>query len=219
MGKARLFIADDHTLLLDAFRNLLESEFDVVGTAEDGRSAVEVAAKLAPDVILLDIGMPRMNGIEAGRLLHKALPQTKIIFLTMYADSHYISQALSDGARGYVLKRSAASELVAAIRTVLAGDVYVTPYVADSTVRSLMKGSRKALVLSPRQREVLQLVAEGHSVKEIATELKISPRTVEFHQNRIRETLGIRSIAELTQYAIRSGLLPIPTEEPYQGKN
>ena len=208
MKRARLLLADDHTLLLDAFRNLLEPEFEIVGTVEDGRSLLEAAPKLNPDVILIDVAMPLLNGIEAARRLKKMMPHTKLIFLTMHGEPSYVTQALHDGASGYVLKRSAASELVAAIHEVLKGGIHVTPLVTKGMVDTLVKGPPKPLGLTARQREVLQLVAEGKSVKKIASLLEISPRTVEFHQARIRDTLGVRSAAELTKYAIRSGIVP-----------
>ena len=208
MKRARLLLADDHTLLLDAFRNLLEPEFEIVGTVEDGGSLLEAAPKLNPDVILIDVAMPLLNGIEAARRLKKMMPHTKLIFLTMHGEPSYVTQALHDGASGYVLKRSAASELVAAIHEVLKGGIHVTPLVTKGMVDTLVKGPPKPLGLTARQREVLQLVAEGKSVKKIASLLEISPRTVEFHQARIRDTLGVRSAAELTKYAIRSGIVP-----------
>jgi DNA-binding NarL/FixJ family response regulator len=212
--RPRVLLGDDHTLVLEGFEQLLQPELDVVGKAEDGRALLNAARKLKPDVILLDISMPLLNGIDAARQLRRLVPATKIIFVTMHADQVYVTEAFRAGASGYVLKRSAASELVTAVREVLAGRFYVTPLVAKNAVQPLTKGQSKTGGLSvadltPRQREVLQLVAEGRSAKEIGAILKISVKTVEFHKASITQGLGLHKAAELTKFAIQTGLVEI----------
>ena len=212
MTKPRVLLADDHTLVLEGFRKLLEEEFELVGTVEDGRALLTTAPILQPDVVLLDIAMPSLNGIEAARQLKKMMPEVKIIFVTMHADSAYVTEGFRAGASGYLLKRSAAAELAQAIHAVLRGQHYVTPLITSDLVRALIDSppehqSRPA-ALTPRQREVLQLVAEGHSLKEIANTLKISVKTVEFHKAQIMEQLNLHTTAELTKYAITHGLTP-----------
>ena len=190
MKRARLLLADDHTLLLDAFRNLLEPEFEIVGTVEDGRSLLEAAPKLNPDVILIDVAMPLLNGIEAARRLKKMMPHTKLIFLTMHGEPSYVTQALHDGASGYVLKRSAASELVAAIHEVLKGGIHVTPLVTKGMVDTLVKGPPKPLGLTARQARSAPTSGGGKVGKEnreppgnIAQNRRIPPGS---HQRYIR---------------------------------
>lgn len=185
---------------------MLEPEFDLVGTAADGRALLLLAEQLRPDVILLDISMPLLNGIDAARQVKQIVPKAKLVFLTMHADVAYLHEALRVGASGYLLKRSAVSELATAIREVLKGRVYVTPLVARNLSGPLAKGELSTQ-LTPRQREVLQLVAEGKSGKEIATILRISPKTVEFHKWSISHKLGLYSTAELTRYAIAHGIV------------
>ena len=210
MTKPRVLLADDHTLVVEGFRKLLEEEFDLVGTVEDGRALLKTAPTLRPDVVLLDITMPSLNGIEAARQLKKMMPEVKIIFVTMHADPAYVTEGFRAGASGYLLKRSAAAELAQAIQAVLKGQHYVTPLITMDLVRTLIDGSPEhqpgLAPLTPRQREVLQLVAEGHSLKEIANTLKISVKTVEFHKAQIMEQLNLRTTAELTKYAIAHGL-------------
>ncbi len=209
--KTRVLLADDHKIVLEGLKGILEDEFDLVGTAEDGRALVEQAKKLKPDVIVADVSMPLLNGLEASQQLKKANSQAKFIFLTMHPDVSYATRALEAGASGYVLKHSAPSELVQAIREALQGRVYVTPMIAKDVLQSFMDGStgarRAHLELTPRQREVLQLVGEGHSAKEIAKILNISTRTVEFHKYRIMEDLNLRTNAELIQYAVKHGIV------------
>ncbi len=208
--RARLLIADDHTLVVEAFRRLLERDFDLVGEAEDGRVLLQTAARLKPDVILLDIGMPLLNGIDAARQLKKIVPTTKLVFVTMYSDPEYVREAFRAGARGYILKRSAASELITAINEVLKGRYYITPLVTREALGPLLANAdQKRGRLTPRQREVLQLVAEGRSAKEIGAILHISTKTVEFHKSSIMDELGSRSTAELTRYALEHGLVGI----------
>jgi DNA-binding NarL/FixJ family response regulator len=213
MRRPRLLLADDHTLVLEGFRKLLESEFDLVGTAENGRALVAAAQQLKPDLILLDISMPLLNGIEAARQLSKILPHTKLVFLTMHADPAYVTEAFRVGASGYLLKRSAASELVNAVHEVLRGRCYVTPLVTREVLHSFLGPAPKSGAspgdLTTRQREVLQLTAEGHSTKEIAAILNVSVKTVEFHKARLMRQLGLRGTAELTKYAIQHGIVEL----------
>lgn len=217
MKRARILLADDHTLVLEGIRKLLESHFDLVGAVEDGRAVLEVAPKVDPQVIVLDISMPLLNGIDAARQLRKVVPDAKIVFLSMHADPTYVTEAFRAGGSGYLLKRSAATELIFAIEEVLKGRYYVTPAVAKdvigptlgetdgSSARPPEDGPR----LTPRQREVIQLVAEGKSIKEIAAILGISVKTVEFHKSRIMEELGRHTTAELTRYAVAHGLVSL----------
>lgn len=216
MKRPRVLLADDHTLVLEGFRRLLEPEFDIAGVVEDGLAVLEAARTLKPDVVLLDISMPRLNGIDAARQLRRLVPRTRIIFVTMHADPAYVREAFRAGASGYVLKRSAATELAAAIRAALADRFYVTPLVTKEALAFLTNThgrakpkSASAADLTPRQREVLQLVAEGRSAKEIAVLLKISIKTVEFHKSSIAQQLGISRAADLTKFAIRAGLVPM----------
>jgi DNA-binding NarL/FixJ family response regulator len=211
MSKPRVLLADDHTLVLDGFRKLLEEHCEIVGAVEDGRALLEAAERHRPDVITLDISMPQLNGIDAARRLRKITPHSKLIFVTMHADQAYISEAFKSGASGYLLKRSAGSELVQAIQAVMNGNYYVTSLIAKDLVNSALVGGRTPLVqrntLTVRQREVLQLVAEGRTIKEIATVLSISPKTVEFHKSQLMEQLDLHTTAELTRYALTHGLI------------
>ncbi|OLB77794.1 MAG: DNA-binding response regulator [Nitrospirae bacterium 13_2_20CM_2_61_4] len=215
MKRPTILLVDDHSLVLAGFHKLLETEFDILGTAEDGRALLDMAPKLKPDVVLLDISMPRMNGIEAGRQLKKSMPEVRLIFLSMHADPMYVTEAFRAGASGYVLKRSAASELLLAIQQVLKGRSYVTPLVTKTVLNTFLSLSPKhrsksfASDLTPRQREVLQLVAEGNSTKKIADFLNISVKTVEFHKSQIMQELDIHTVAELTRFAIAQGLVSI----------
>jgi len=208
--RPRLLLADDHTLLLDGLRMMLEPEFELAGVVEDGQSLLTAAAKLKPDLILLDIAMPALNGIDAARQLRRIVPSAKLIFLTMHADADYITEAFRTGASGYLLKRSAASELMNAIREVLNGRSYISPILGSDRVELMNAASRPGQTfaerLTPRQREVLQLVAEGRSRKEIAALLRISVKTVEFHKTRIMTELDIHTSAGLTRYAIDHGI-------------
>jgi DNA-binding NarL/FixJ family response regulator len=207
----RLLIADDHTLVLEGLKKILEADFDLVGLAENGRDLVRMADELNPDVVLVDISMPLLNGIDAARQLLKHTPQAKVIFVTMHADADYVAEAFRAGAAGYLLKRSAASELVTAIHEVMKGRYYVTPLVTREALHPLfsaMPESRKlSSTLTSRQREVLQLVAEGNSVKKIVAILRVSPKTVEYHKTALMDRLGIHTTAELTRYAIEHGLV------------
>jgi DNA-binding NarL/FixJ family response regulator len=213
MNRPRVLLADDHTLLLQGITKLLESEVELVGTVEDGNALLAAAEKLKPDVILLDISMPLLNGMGAARQVKKILPDVQIIFLTMHSDPVYVTEAFRVGASGYVLKQSDASELLLAIREVLKGRSYVTPLVTKDILHSLLTppdpSTPEAVSsrLSPRQREVLHLLAEGRSAKEIASLLDISIRSVEFHKSALMEQVGVRTAAELVKYAITHGLL------------
>jgi DNA-binding NarL/FixJ family response regulator len=209
MSATRVLLADDHTLLLGAFEKLLASECDVVGTVSDGRELVSAAQRLKPDVIVLDIGMPLLNGLEAGRQIKQLLPATKLVFLTMNEDSDLAAEAFRAGASAYLLKRSATAELLTAIREVINGRSYVTPLVTAGLVGSFMQPQDKKPLnqLTPRQREVLQLLAEGHSMKQVADLLNVTPRTVQFHKYSMMQQLGIKSSAELIQYAVRQHIV------------
>ncbi len=209
MNRPRVLLADDHRLLQDAFRKLLEPQCKVVGAVSDGRALLEAAQRLKPDVIVLDISMPLLNGLDAARQLRKTVPDAKLIFLTVNDDPDLVAEAFRIGGSGYLLKSSAASELFRAIQEVLRGKAYVTPLVTRDLVATLLEkpGARKgARSLSPRQREVLQLLAEGHSMKEAAEILNVTPRTIAFHKYRMMDDLGLKSSAELVQFAVKNGL-------------
>jgi len=211
MSRPRILLGDDHTLVLDGFRKLLEDQCEIVGVAEDGRTLVRMAQELEPDIVTLDISMPELNGVDAAKKLKKTLPGAKLIFVTMHADPAYVNEAFKAGASGYLLKRSAGSELRQAIQSVMEGQCYVTPLVAKGLVQSVITGGKppdlKDKSLTGRQREVLQLVAEGKTVKEIASTLNLSPKTVEFHKSQIMAQLDLHTTAELTKYALTHGLL------------
>jgi DNA-binding NarL/FixJ family response regulator len=209
----RILLADDHVLMLEGLRHLLASDFEIAGAVSNGRAVVEEARRLQPDLIVLDVGMPELNGIEAARMLAKAVPSAKIVFVTQQLASAYIQAAFAAGAKAYVAKQSASTELLIALHTVMSGDTYVTPLAGSGIARLASSGSRHntgetfGAKLTPRQREVLQLVAEGKSTKAIAYALNISPKTVEFHRSSLMDELGLRSIAELTRYALSQGMI------------
>lgn len=210
MRRSTVLLADDHRMLLDAFTKVLEPEFEIIGTVEDGRQLLDVAAKLKPDVIVLDISMPLLNGLAACERLRKSVPGTKLIFLTVNEDPEIVAEAFRLGANGYLLKTSAASELVEAIRQALLGRTYVTPLVTRSMVDTLMKGPAEKTnraKLTPRQKEVVQLIAEGYSMKEVARMLDISPRTVAFHKYRVMEDQHLEKHADLIRFAIKKGIV------------
>ncbi|HXT66355.1 MAG TPA: response regulator transcription factor [Nitrospiraceae bacterium] len=211
MSRPRILLGDDHTLVLDGFRKLLEDRCEIVGAAEDGRTLLRMAQELEPDIITLDISMPQLNGVDAARKLKKILPRTHLIFVTMHDDPAYVNEAFKAGASGYLLKRSAGSELRQAIQSVMDGQCYVTPLVAKGLVQSVISRGRPPVLqdksLTARQREVLQLVAEGMTVKEIASTLNLSPKTVEFHKSQIMTQLDLHTTAELTKYALVHGIL------------
>jgi DNA-binding NarL/FixJ family response regulator len=205
MPRPRVLLADDHALLLGALENLLSAECDVVGQASDGRALLAAAETLKPDVIVLDIAMPVLNGLEAGRQIKRLLRSVKLVFVTMNEDPDLAAEAFRAGASGYLLKRSAAAELLTAIKQVMQGRSYITPLMTESLVEALMQPPEHspAEELTPRQREILQLLAEGRSMKEVATVLDITASTVAFHKYRMMEHLKVKSTAELVQYAVR----------------
>jgi DNA-binding NarL/FixJ family response regulator len=205
----RVLLADDHALLLGAFEKLLAGECEIVGQVADGRALVAAAERLRPDLIVLDISMPLLNGLEAGRQIKQKLRDVKLVFLTMNEDADLAAEAFRAGASGYLLKRSAASELSTAIREVMQGRAYVTPLVTSGLVGSLMRpdDQRPRHELTSRQREVLQLLAEGRSMKEVANLLDLTPRTVAFHKYRMMEQLGLKTTAELIQYAVKQHIV------------
>ncbi len=212
MKRTRVLLADDHKIILDGLKKLLEPEFELAGTVEDGRALVSEAQKMAPDVIVVDISMPLLNGIEAVRQIIKSDPHVKVVFLTMHPDVTYAVRAFEAGASGYVLKHSASSELLTAIHEAIKGRTYVTPLIARELVQSYKEGSHredKSQQLTERQREILQLLAEGHSAKEIAEILNISPRTVEFHKYGLMSKLNLKTGSALVQYAIKHGITAI----------
>ena len=205
MGRPRVLLADDHALLLGAFEKLLADECDVVGKASDGRALVAAAERLKPDVIVLDIQMPLLNGLDAGRQIKQRVRDARLVFLTINEDPDLAAEAFRSGASAYLLKRSAASELMTAIREVMQGRSYVTPLVTEGLVGSLMSGNERkpGHELTPRQREILQLLAEGRSMKEVASVLNVTAKTVAFHKYRMMEQLKVKSTAELIQYAVK----------------
>ena len=208
MSKPRLLIADDHQMFAEGLKRLLGADFEVVGVVQDGRELVTAAEKLRPDVIVADISMPMLNGIEAVRQIKKT-PGIKVVFLTMHPDVAYAVSAFKAGASGYVLKHSAPDELITAIREMLQGRTYVTPLIAGKLLHAYETGTPPtdpASAFSPRQREVLQLLAEGRSVKEIAAILNIAAKTVEYHKYRMMEDLGLKTAAELIRYAVKQGI-------------
>lgn len=212
MKRPRVLLADDHKLLLEAFRKLLEPECEIVGSVTDGRALVATAQQLRPDVIVLDISMPLLNGLDAARQIKQRLPAVKLIFLTVNEDPDLVTEAFRVGGSAYLLKNSAASELFKAIEEVLQGRVYLTPLVAGSVVESLMQDSGRGRMtdrLTPRQREVLQLLAEGRTMKEAASILKVKPRTVAFHKYRLMDELHLKTNADLLQFAIKQKIISL----------
>lgn len=211
--RKRLLLADDHVLMLEGLTRLLANEFEIVGSARDGRSLLAEAERLKPDVIVLDIAMPEMNGIEAARRLNKMLPSAKLVFVTQRIEPAFMHAAFAAGGMGYVAKQSAATELLTAIQNALRDQYYVTPLAGSEAVQFTALHPKTnptemfGAALTPRQREVLQLVAEGKSSKEIAAALNISVKTVEFHRNSLMDELGVHSIAELTRYAMTCGIV------------
>ena len=205
MAPPRVLLADDHVLLLGAFAKLLTEECDIVGQVSDGRALVAAAETLKPDVIVLDIAMPILNGLEAARQIKQKLRHVKLVFLTMNEDGDLAAEAFRSGASAYLLKRSAASELQVAIREVMQGRTYITPLVAEGLVGSFVHAGEPGPSdeLTPRQREVLQLLAEGRSMKEVGSVLNLTARTVAFHKYRIMEQLKVKTNAELIRYAVK----------------
>lgn len=212
MKSPRVILADDHPLIMDAIKNLLEPEFEIVGMFTDGQNLVEGAPQLGPNVIVLDIGLPTMNGLCAGERLKKLLPRVKLVYLTQNLDQDTAKEAFRFGASAYVVKTTAASELVGAIREVARGGFYISPLVTKGIVgpviQNFRKGKRKSR-LTLRQKEVLQLLAEGHSMKGAAFILNVSPRTVAYHKYTMMDHLSIRSSAELIEYAMNHSLVTV----------
>jgi DNA-binding NarL/FixJ family response regulator len=210
MKLPRVLLADDHTLLLDVFRKLLEPHYDVVGTVSDGRAVMESALSLKPDIVVLDIAMPLLNGLDAGRLLKQVMPRIKLIFLTMNEDTDLATTAMQAGASAYLLKTSACSELFHAIEEALKGRPYVTKQIARGMQESLIRDPRPgapAKVLTSRQREVIQLLADGKSMKEAANVLNLAPRTVAFHKYHIMEMMGLKTTANLVRFALKNHII------------
>jgi DNA-binding NarL/FixJ family response regulator len=212
----RVLLADDHNIVREGLRSLLEKEpdIDIVAMADNGRTAVQLAAELKPDVVVLDIAMPELNGIEATRRISRDDPQIKVLALSMHSARRFVTEALSAGAKGYLLKDCAAEELVRAIRTVAGNETYLSPKVAGLIVKDYLKHSPETTLsdnscLTNREREILQLIAEGESTKETAFKIGVSIKTVETHRQQIMKKLNLHSVAELTRYAIREGLTPL----------
>jgi DNA-binding NarL/FixJ family response regulator len=210
MKTVTVLLADDHRIVAEGLKRLLEPEFELIGVVEDGRALLAAARKLQPDVIVSDISMPELNGVEALEELKKLIPEVRVVFLTMHHNVAYARQAMAAGALGYVLKHSAAEELILAVRAAAAGRTFVSPAIAGELLESLRAGdgpnANPAARLTLRQREILRLLVDGHSAKAIAARLDISPRTVEFHKYAMMETLGVTTTAELIRFALQSGL-------------
>ena len=213
MSRARVLLADDHRIVSEGLKSLLAPEFDLVDVVEDGQALVEAARILRPDVIVADIGMPRLNGFEALAQLRQDNPQVRVIFLTMHQEPAYARRALEAGAARFVLKHSAPAELVRAIRAALEGKTYLAPTLAAQALREASRSPTATVELAggmtERRREILRLLADGCSAKEIARRLDISPRTVEFHKYQMMESLGLRSTAQLVRWAIRQGIVDL----------
>lgn len=213
MNKLRVLLADDHRIVTEALRHLLEPEFDLVGIVEDGRAMLEAARELKPDVVVVDISMPELNGLDALEELMMIDPDARVVVLTMHRRLVYARKALSLGALGYVLKHSAPDELVLAVRAAAAGKTFVTPELTNDLLQSLSSNRRPSNDpvenLTLRQREILRLLVEGHSAKVIARRLDISPRTVESHKYTMMEALGLTNSAELIRYAYKSGFMDV----------
>ena len=213
MKRTRILLADDHTMICAGFQKLLEPQHEVVGCVGDGRALLRAAAELKPDLVLLDVGMPLLNGLDAGRELKKLLPSIKLIFLTMNPDPAIASEALRIGALGYLLKNSEGDELLLAVHNALRGIPYVTPQIRQAIEQNFIRDPKflsRPKHLTDRQCEVLQMLAEGKPMKEIAYILEISPRTVRFHKHQIMQELGITTTSELVQYAIKHAMIPPP---------
>jgi DNA-binding NarL/FixJ family response regulator len=208
MGKPRILLADDHTLVVEAFTKLLEPQYEIVGTAGDGRTLLEKAAQLQPDVVLMDLSMPILNGFEAGERLKKLVPRAKLIVLTMTEDTEVAADVLRSWAAGFLLKKSASAELVKAIQEVLKGKTFVTSQMTQNLLDKFVRDpQQKAKALTPRQREVLQLLAEGRTMKEAADILNVTPRTVAFHKYKIMEEFELKTNSDLLRFAIKERIV------------
>ena len=224
MTKARILLADDHSLILEGIRKLLEGHYEIVGVADNGDTLVREAARCKPDLVLLDVSMPILNGIEAAREIKKTQPRVKLIFLSMHANAVYVRKAMEVGASGYVLKSGASEELLTAIETARQGRIYFSPMLSQDEIVDIMarprRESRHMLELTSRQRQILQMIAEGKQNKEIASILFVSVRTVEFHRSRLMSKLGAHTVAELIRFAIQEALIaPPPSESAFGTKN
>lgn len=217
MSKARVLLAEDHVLVSEGLTKLLEADFTLVGTVVDGHALVQAVKKHTPDIAIIDISLPLLNGLEAARQIKKCEPQTKLIFLTMHSEEHFIQEAFKVGGAGYILKQSATAELVFAIKEVYQGRTYVSPSIAKGIVNQALNPSSiskkkpqdETPTLTQRQVEILQLVAEGKSNKDVAVILNLAVKTVEFHKTRIMQILGLKTASELTKYAITTGIISI----------
>jgi DNA-binding NarL/FixJ family response regulator len=210
MKRTSILVADDHSMMCAGLQKILEPEYEVIASVSDGRSLVKTALELKPDVVLVDVGMPMLNGLDAGREVKKVMPRVKLIFLTMNKDPEIASEALRIGASGYLLKNSKGEELLRAVRGALRGISYVTPQISEAIEEMFIrdpKSLNRPKHLSDRQRAVLQMLAEGRSMQEVATVLQITRRTVRFHKQRIMEELGIKTNSELVQYAIKHAMI------------
>lgn len=209
-----VFLVDDHRVLRDGLRILLESQedIDVVGEAEDGNKAIEGIASKRPDVVVMDITMPELNGIDAAQIIHETLPETGIVILSIHSDVEHVFRALQAGAQGYLLKESAGSEVISAVRAVYLGRRYLSPGIRDLVMETYMRNSQTQSpleLLSMREREVLQLTVEGHSSATIAEKLAISSKTVDTYRSRLMGKLGLRDLPELVRFAIKHGITPL----------
>jgi DNA-binding NarL/FixJ family response regulator len=212
MKRPRVLLADDHQMLADALRGVIEPRCEVVGSVADGRALLEAAVRLQPDIVVLDIAMPRLNGFDAGRKLKHTLPNVKLVFMTMHDDPYLVGEAFRAGASAFLLKEAAASELVVAIEQVLKGGSYVTPSASEGLKTISLrdpKNREHAPEPTTRQREVIQLLAEGRSMKEVASELKITRRTVAGHKYAVMELLHLKTNSDLVQYAIEHGIISL----------
>jgi len=212
LSRARILLADDHQMLLDALKGVLEPRWEVVGTVSDGRALLQAAEKLQPDIVVLDIAMPQLNGLDAARHLKPAMPTVKLIFLTMNEDPELVGEAFRAGASAFLLKQAAAFELSAAIEQVLKGRSYVSPRAAKGQAHISLrdpKARAHAAQPTPRQREVIQLLAEGHSMKEVAAILRITKRTVAAHKYAVMEILQLKTNSDLVQYAIKHRMIAL----------
>lgn len=209
LRKPRVLMADDHSIVLTGVRNLIEDRCEVVGTVDNGRALVEAAERLRPELVILDISMPILNGLDAARHIKKSCPETKLIFLTMHTSPRFVTGAVKAGGSGYVLKHTASDELCPAIEAVLKGQTYLTPAIVQPMLDSLQQSGRKKGVddLTPRQREVLQLIGEGKGLKDIAVLLNLSVKTVDFHKTCLMEQLNLHSTPALIRFAIAEGLV------------
>jgi len=212
-SRSKIIIADDHILVAEACKKLLEAEYDVVATVGNGRALVEVASTLKPQILIIDVGMPLLNGLDAGQQCKEILPWVKLIYLTMTEDADLAAEAFRRGASAYLLKTCAADELLGALREVMRGKTYLSPAIAKDTIEFLLRQDKKLVeegdLLTGRQREVLQLLAEGKSMKEVASVLNLTTRTVAFHKYRMMEVLNAKSYAELVQYAVKNHVVTV----------